>query len=149
MNKNYPPLTRYKPQNPKKYIGNINTITMRSSWETIFARWCDFNPNVLKWGSEIKPIRYYSKIDREFKNYFADFWVLIKDKDDNENKYIVEIKPKNKINKPKNTKNRNRFLIEMCEWQKNQDKWEAALDFAKRNGFKFIVLNEYDLGIAK
>jgi hypothetical protein len=34
-------------------------------------------------------------------------------------------------------------------YQVNQDKWKAAREWAKKNGFEFIILTEYELGLAK
>lgn len=33
----YPEHKKYKPLNPSKYVGNINEIIMRSSWESKLA----------------------------------------------------------------------------------------------------------------
>lgn len=33
MTKKYPKPERYYPQNPDKYVGKLNEIIMRSSWE--------------------------------------------------------------------------------------------------------------------
>jgi len=33
----YPEPVKYRPLNPTKYVGNINEIVMRSSWESKLA----------------------------------------------------------------------------------------------------------------
>ena len=55
--------SRYYPEFPNKYKGNINNIICRSSWERKMCRWCDLNENVLQWGSEEFSIPYLSPID--------------------------------------------------------------------------------------
>ena len=49
--------SQFIPQNQEKIIGDPR-ILCRSSWELKVADWCDRNPQVLKWGSEIVPISY-------------------------------------------------------------------------------------------
>ena len=46
----------YTIKNPDKYMG-LKTPRYRSSWEQVFMRFCDENPSVSKWASEIKPKR--------------------------------------------------------------------------------------------
>jgi hypothetical protein len=147
--KKYPTPTRYYPQNPHKYIGDISAIIMRSSWEKKFAHWCDLNPSVLKWGSEIKAIPYFSTVDKRVRRYFPDFWVLLKMKDDTEQRMILEIKPMSQTMRPRQGRNRDAFLVEMKTWIVNQDKWKAASEWANKMGFSFRVITEKDLGITK
>jgi len=147
MKRHYPTPTHFRPQNFSKYVGDIRNITMRSSWEARFASWCDSNPAVLRWGSEIRAIPYYSQVDKRMRNYFPDFWILVQEKDGNEKKFVVEIKPKSQMEKPQYTRRKNRlkFLEEAITFQRNQDKWTAAKKFADKHGFTFIVINEDDL----
>ena len=42
----------YKPENPKKYLGDPNKIVYRSLWERKMFRYCDTNAKVLKWASK-------------------------------------------------------------------------------------------------
>lgn len=147
MNNKFPQITKYRPINREKYVGDINNIIMRSSWEVWFARWADSNPNVLKWGSETRSIPYYSQAERKHRNYFVDFFILIKNKNDEIKRFLVEIKPRSQIDKPKKKSNNNKYLKEMIEWQRNQDKWRSAIEFAKKHDANFIVLDEYALGI--
>ena len=45
----------FNPKHPEKclnYNGRVTIakpVTFRSSWEKIFANWCDLNENVLEW----------------------------------------------------------------------------------------------------
>ena len=133
--KSFPQPIHYYPQNPDKYVGNIKNIVMRSSYESKFSRWCDTNPNVIKWGSESIFISYYSNIDKKIRRYFPDFFIIIKDKEGNQKKFIIEIKPLIQYIPPKRTKGKKEkvFLLELLTYQKNLDKWKAAAEYAKMN----------------
>jgi len=144
--KRYPEPVRFVPSNPQKYVGEIRSIVMRSSWESKFACWCDTNPNVLKWGSEIKAIPYYSTIDGKVRRYYPDFWVLVKDKNGQDKRLLIEIKPRSQILPPKSRK-RDTLREETITWKRNQDKWAAAREYAARTGFEFVLMDEYSLGI--
>lgn len=144
----------YTPLNPHKYVGDINQIVFRSLWERKFMLWCDQNPSVLKWGSEIHPIPYYSSYHKKVRRYFADFFVRMKNKDGGQEVLMIEIKPNKERYPPKAPKNKNakamqRYLSEGIEYQVNQDKWKAAEEFAAKHNMKFVVLDEYALGIKK
>lgn len=147
--KTYPDVVQYYPINPEKYVGNIKDISMRSSWEVKFARWADTNPSILKWGSEIIPIPYRFSVDGKTHRYYPDFWMLLKNTKGEIKKYIVEIKPLCQVNKPRMTrgKKRDTYMKECVEWIKNQEKWGSAVEYAKRNGFEFVVLTEKELGV--
>ena len=92
---------KYTPVNPQKYEGNPNNIIMRSSWETRFASWCDKSDHVIKWKSEETVVPYRSPIDDRIHRYFIDFTITIKDRHDQLNTYLVEIKPKVQTQPPK------------------------------------------------
>lgn len=136
------------PRNPEKYVGNINKIVMRSSWEVKLAIRLDTDDNVLKWGSELKPIRYFSSVDGRYRRYYCDFWVLFKGEPENI-KYMIEVKPYKQMIEPIYSGNNESYKRELSVYIKNQDKWKFAKGWAEENGFKFLVLNEYDLGIKK
>ena len=84
---------KYKPQNPQKYIGDVNNIIYRSLWERRFMVFCDATDAILKWSSEEIIIPYYFPIDKKVHKYFVDFVVQMKDKDNNIKTYLIEIKP--------------------------------------------------------
>ena len=54
---------RYKPKQPKKYIGNPTTIIYRSLLEKRFMLYCDKTDAILEWGSEEVIVPYKSPID--------------------------------------------------------------------------------------
>lgn len=137
----------YNPTNPKKYIDDVKNIIYRSSWEYKFMLWCDNNPGVLKWSSEsiIVPYEFLGKKHR----YFPDFYIEVKDKDNNIKKYLIEIKPQKDavFKKPKTIteKNKKRVVEQALTVSKNQAKWEAAREFCRINNMEFMVLTENEL----
>ena len=149
MKHKYPEVVKFRPSNPSKYVGDVNNIMMRSSWEKRFAMWCDTQPGILKWGSEIRAIPYYSIVDKRMRRYYVDFWILVKNKNGEVKKYIVEIKPRAQVEKPNLSRRKIKatYFEELCTWQRNIDKWKAASAFAKKNGFEFEILTEKELGI--
>lgn len=139
---------RYRVLNSTKYKGNLDEITYRSSWELKFMKWCDFNPSVLEWGSEVAVIPYKSPVDNKIHRYFVDFYLKIKDKTGKVTKYLVEIKPE-RFTKPPDIpkKQTKKFIDEVFLYGTNQAKWKAADEFCIDRGMKFLVLTEKDLGI--
>ena len=90
--------SRYKPSNPEKYQGNPNNIICRSSWEIRFCVWCDKNENIISWASEEFSIPYMSPIDKRVHRYFPDYIIKVREKNNKIKNYVVEVKPKNKLN---------------------------------------------------
>lgn len=139
---------RYIPTNPSKYRGEISDIIYRSSWELKFMRWCDTNPSILEWGSEIAVIPYISPVDSKAHRYFVDFYIKVKEKSGKVTRYLVEIKPERFTRPPEKPKKQNKkYIQEVFQYGTNQAKWAAANEFCEDRGFKFIVLTEKDLGI--
>lgn len=133
----------FVPMNQDKFIGK--TCIYRSGLELKFMRFCDNNPNVIKWGSECVTIPYYSKIDNKWHKYYVDNFVHIKEGDVTK-KYLVEIKPHKKTQPPTTKyKKKSHLLYEQTEWVVNTCKWDAAKDFCKRNKMNFIIITEKEL----
>jgi hypothetical protein len=149
MGRRAPRPKKFKPKNPAKYVGDLTEITARSSWEMKFMDWCDRNPSVIRWNSEGVVIPYYSQADGKNRRYFVDFIVELKKEGGGKEVVLVEIKPHYQTQMPKATRKTKRYLEECYTYQVNQDKWKHADEYAKKNGFIFRVLDEYDLGIAK
>ena len=81
----------FTPANPQKYKGNSNNIIYRSSWELHFMKnFLDVNPSVLKWSSEEIAIPYMF-LDEKHR-YFPDFYMEVKQSDNQVKKFLVEIK---------------------------------------------------------
>lgn len=139
---------KYRVINPKKYKGDIQEITYRSSWELRFMKWCDLNPSVLEWGSETVVIPYKSPVDLRIHRYFVDFYIKVRNKGGAVTKYLIEIKPE-KFTKPPEIPERKtkRFIEEVFQYGINQAKWTAANEFCLDRGLKFLVLTEKDIGL--
>lgn len=134
----------YKPIFPEKYAGDPSNIIMRSSWETMFASWCDKNPSIVKWSSEETIIPYRCPTDGKIHRYFVDFKITLK----NGKTYLVEVKPAKQCEPPVFPgKRTQRYLTESLTFIKNQAKWEAARNYCKDRGWEFKIITEKELGL--
>ena len=140
----------FTPQNKKKYIGDANKIVYRSGWEKRVMHWMDRSKNILKWGSEELIIPYFYEGDGKSHRYFPDFLIEYRDGKGQIKRMIIEVKPFKETLEPKppkrmTAKGKRRFLTEILTWKKNQNKWESATAYAKKNGMEFKVMTEYDI----
>jgi hypothetical protein len=136
----------YKPSHPEKYLGNSNNIICRSSWERQFCRYCDVNPNIVKWASEEFSIPYISPVDGRPHRYYPDFLIEVKEKSGKLKKYVIEIKPKKQTLPPVKKKRVTKgFILEAKTYAVNQAKWKAAVDFCKDNLIEFKIITEDEL----
>lgn len=142
----------YRPINPEKYIGDVTKIIYRSSWELQFCKYCDLNSNVLYWSSEPFSIEYENPIDNTLHNYYVDFYIKVKTKNEEIKEYLVEIKPYSKTQRPilenkdkVHYKTLRKYTKELEEYIINQAKFKAGLEFAKRKNLNYIVLTDKDL----
>ncbi len=136
----------YKPSHPEKYLGNSNNIICRSSWERQFCRYCDVNPNIIKWASEEFSIPYISPVDGRPHRYYPDFLIEVKEKSGKLKKYVIEIKPKKQTLPPVKKKRVTKgFITEAKTYAVNQAKWKAAVDFCKDNLIEFKIITEDEL----
>jgi hypothetical protein len=135
----------YKPVNAQKYIGNGMPF-YRSGMELKFMRWCDKNPNVLKWSSESVIVPYVSPIDHRVHRYFIDNAVVIKEGNVIK-KYLVEVKPESQTKPPSKhgNKKESTILYENATWLINNSKWEAAKKYAQNIGYEFLIITEKHL----
>ena len=136
---------KYRPHNQEKFIGEV--AIFRSGLELSFFRFCDNNPNVIKWGSENVVVPYIDPCLKKQRKYHIDNYVEIKEGNVIK-KYLVEIKPFKQTQEPKVTKKRKKahLLYEQSQWMTNSlGKWPAAREFAKKHGMEFIIITEKDL----
>ena len=161
----------YVPKNANKVIGG--EIITRSSWEMAFARWCDDNPSVIEWGCETACIQYRNpaavNLDacRQFNtspldpinwpvnNYYPDFYVMIRDEEDEDGtkvkKMLIEIKPLKQTERPiippagATLQTQKRFNAEVKVYLQNMKKWEAAINWCKDHDMEFKVFTEVTL----
>ena len=139
---------RYKPKQPKKYIGNPTKIIYRSLLEKRFMLYCDRSKNILEWGSEEVIVPYKSPIDKRMHRYFVDFIVTLKKKNGLKEILLIEVKPKKQCSPPKKkTRKTKRYLNEVKTWGVNSAKWKAATKYAESRGWVFQILTENELQI--
>ena len=133
----------FRPKNPNKFIGS--KAIYRSGLELKFFRFCDDNKNVKRWGSENVIVPYMSPLDNRGHKYYVDNYIEILE-GNKLVKYLVEIKHSRETKPPK-TKYRNRkhLLYEQKTFVTNQAKWQAAREYSKKRGYKFIILTEKEL----
>ena len=133
----------FTPKNQDKFIGS--KAVYRSGLELKFFRFCDDNPNVIKWGSENIIVPYISPLDNRAHKYYVDNYIAIREGNEVK-KYLVEIKP-SKQTKPPTVKYRKKqhLIYEQKQYVINQAKWKAAKDFCKKRGYAFIILTEKEL----
>ena len=133
----------FTPTNSEKFIGS--KAVYRSGLELKFFRFCDTNPNVLKWGSENVIVPYKSPLDNRVHKYYVDNFVSIKEGNKVIN-YLVEIKPSKQTKPPQTKYRKKRHLIyEQKMFITNQAKWKAAREYCKKSGFTFIIITEKEL----
>lgn len=131
---------RFIPRFPEKYVGDPNSIMFRSSWEVKVMKWLDDRDAVLKWGSEELKIAYLSPKDNKVHQYIPDFFALIKDKDGNVKKHLIEVKPRHEADEKFAKHERSKEALEV-----NKAKWKAAKIFCDNNGMEFRVLTEQSI----
>ena len=134
---------KFIPRNPLKYLGELNSIVYRSSYELKFMNWCDLNESVKGWVSEEVAIRYRNPLDNKVHRYMVDFYIEVDNK-----KYLVEVKPE-RFTKPPATQKRKtkRYIQEVAQYGVNEAKWKSAKDFCKKQNMEFMIITEKELGI--
>lgn len=134
----------YRPQNQEKFIGT--ECIFRSGLELKFFRFCDSNPNVLKWGSECVQVPYFDAVQKKMRTYYIDNYVMIKE-GEQVVKYLVEVKPskQTKAPNPKSKMKKANLLYEQATYLTNTCKWDAAKEYARKIGAKFIIITEKEL----
>jgi len=139
----------FKPTNPNKYRGNPQNIIYRSRWEYLVMDRFDKDPNVVSWGSEEVVVPYKSPIDGRFHRYFVDFIVTVINKEGVKETSLIEVKPLAQTRPPviQENKRSRRYINEVMTWGVNSAKWEAAKEFCKDRGWKFLIFTEKEIGV--
>ena len=132
---------KYKVKNYKKYMGDPTQVVYRSLWEKHAFKWCDDNPKIKRWGSEEVIIPYLYEVDKRYHRYFMDLVIEYADG----KTVLVEIKPANQTTPPTGSRRTKRFINEAMTYVKNQNKWEAASEYAKDRGWHFQIWTEKEL----
>jgi len=136
----------FVPRNPHKYIGDLNNIVFRSSWEETYMQFLDNNMQVKRWGSEIISIPYIKPTTGRVHKYFPDFYVEYENRNGELLKEVIEVKPLKQIKKPTvRGKSKKTQLYESLTWAINMSKWKSAQLFCDKYGFKFKIMSERDI----
>lgn len=137
---------KFSPKNVSKYLGDPTNIWWRSLWERRVMVHLDENANVIEWSNEEIIIPYLSPVDSKWHRYFPDFFAKIKNKENNVESFVIEVKPKKQSQPPKKpSKITKRYITEVMTWGVNEAKWKAADEYCKDRQWKFIVITEDNL----
>lgn len=138
---------KFRPNRPDKYVGDINKIIYRSSYELAVFRMMDDEPGVVKWNSEETVIPYISAVDGLAHRYYLDVTAAIRGADGKITKKYIEIKPYDQTIAPKRTKTEKdqAYAERVRTWMVNSSKWEAAKRYAAERGGEFLILTERDI----
>lgn len=131
----------YRVKHKERYKGNTENIVARSTWELATYIWLDSDGhnNIKRWSSEEIVIPYKFDLDGKYHRYFVDLYI---EKIDG-TKLLVEIKPEKYTRPPKKPKRETkRYKEEVAQWIKNNNKWHAAMQYAKKHGMVFEVWTE-------
>ena len=141
---------KFRPRNPAKYKGDYTNIIYRSSWELRCMKYFDSNSNILRWQSEEFYIPYKSPIDQRWHRYFPDFLITARQNNGTVETILIEVKPYKQTIRPK-TQQRitQRYITEVRTWGINSYKWAAAKKHCAQKGWKFQIITEHELRIAK
>ena len=132
---------KYTVKNPNKYMGDPKGVVYRSLWEKHAFKWCDNSSDIIQWGSEEVVVPYYYEADRRYHRYYIDLIIELK----NGKVILVEIKPSKETKPPTGNKRTKRYINEAYTYVKNQNKWEAAVEFAENKGWEFQIWTEKEL----
>jgi hypothetical protein len=104
----------------------------------------DSNSNIISWGSESVIIPYNYPFNNSIRRYFIDIVALLKTKNGEMKKLLIEIKPHKQTLPPTQTKNKSpkTLIYENQQYIINHSKWEAARQWALKKGYHFIILTE-------
>jgi hypothetical protein len=138
----------FTPKHPDKYIGDVNNIIFRSSYEKKFMLFCDANENVIHWNSEGLSIPYFNKLDNKTHKYYPDFLISVTQADGIIKKILIEIKPEKQTIPPTGKKMTKRLTEDIITYNKNIQKWSAARAWCDEHQIEFKILTEKSLGIA-
>lgn len=136
--------TQYKVIHEDKYSGNASSVVCRSSWERHVARHLDGNEAVRRWNSEEVVVPYVSPVDGERHRYFVDFFVELSDG----GKFMVEVKPEAETKPPvlpKSGIKTKGYKEAVRTYVVNVAKWNAAKEYADKNGMVFQIWTEREL----
>ena len=139
---------KYILRNPHKYMGDVDNVIFRSTWEANVFKFCDNNPNIIGWQAEeiiiqyMKPIfNAHGGLSTKIANYYPDLYVEYVNKQGELIKELMEIKPKNQT-RASRAKKYTTVLFENMAYMVNMAKWDAAKRWCEPRGIKFCIVTE-------
>ncbi|MDP7367168.1 MAG: TnsA endonuclease N-terminal domain-containing protein [Candidatus Pacebacteria bacterium] len=139
---------KYKVKNREKYVGAVDNVQYRSSWERRFMVYCDVTQSkIVRWSSEELILPYRSPVDGKIHRYFPDFWIEQRSEDGRLSTMVIEVKPKKECGPPnppktKNSRSKYKYLSELKTWKVNEAKWKVAEEFCRDRKWQFKLLTE-------
>lgn len=140
----------YEVVNTHKYLGDLDNVIYRSSWEKKFFKDLDMNEHILGWASEpfaieyMKPCIVNGKPSVKPAKYYPDIYVEYINSKGQECRKLIEIKPE-KQTKPSRAKKLSVRLQENHTHAINTSKWKAAQKWCDAHGIEFQVATEKSL----
>jgi len=137
---------KFKPENPKKYMGDSDNIIYRSMWERRCMKYFDINPSILQWASEEVVIPYYDSMTKKVRRYFPDFLIKVKTSEGIKT-HLIEVKPSKDLRPPVGGKGKKKstVLYEMKTYQMNRDKFASARKWCDDRNITFDIWTEKHL----
>lgn len=96
---------------------------------------------IKEWSSEEIVIPYLYEVDKRYHRYFMDFKVVW----ENNTTTLIEVKPHKETKPPTGNRRTKRYITEGYTFVKNQNKWQAANEYAKDRGWNFQIWTEIEL----
>lgn len=134
----------YTPICKDKYVGK-SLPKYRSGWELKAFIQLDRNPKIIKWGSQSVIIPYMDSVrNHQTHRYIVDLFFETVNVQGQQEKWLVQIKPQSQAVPPKPSKRKSptKIIQQGIVYQRNHDKWEAAITFCKKRGWHFAVWTE-------
>ena len=142
---------KYKVKNREKYVGAVDNVQYRSSWERRFMVYCDVTQSkIVRWSSEELILPYRSPVDGKIHRYFPDFFIKYRDALGKMRNVVIEVKPAKQLKMPKkNPKKRTKsWAYEVQTYVVNQAKFKAAEAYCADRKYEFRIMTEKELGIS-
>jgi hypothetical protein len=135
----------YKPKNPHKWV-SPNNIIFRSSIEQRWFNYFDLNKDVISIASEKIIVPYFNPIKNRPARYYIDLIVKYKDKEGNIQVKLIEIKSSGETRAPKKPQRiTENYKSALATYLVNQAKWDAAIKYAQKRNWEFVILTEREL----
>ena len=142
----------YQLEHPEKYLGKTDRVRYLSLWERNVIKTFDRSKYILQWvaptGNMDFTIPYISPVDGMAHRYIPDFMALVKQRNGELVKFLIEVKPENQTKPPKLPKSgrkTKKWQRAMVTYAINRAKWDAARLWCEKNGFIWKVMTEVEV----